>query len=77
MAELEKNLLDSRVRNINLKRGRINRKDVDEHIASLPDDSDWAEELIVYEEETEDLTSDIDESSLEDFSFKPEDPENL
>ena len=53
MELLEKNPLDIRVRSLNLKRGKIKRQDVEKHLSALPDDSEWAEEHVVYEEETE------------------------
>ena len=51
MPILEKFPLDLRLRDLNLKRGKITRKDVDQHLKQLPDDSDNSEELLVYEEE--------------------------
>ncbi len=68
MAELEKNRLDYRVRTLNIKRGRITREDIDQHIAELPDDSEWAVEHAVYEEETE-VT--LDELALGEVSSDP------
>ncbi len=53
MGLIEKNPLDIRVRTINLKRGKITREDINKQLSELPDDSEWAEEHVVYEEETE------------------------
>lgn len=53
MAESESFIFDLRIRELNLKRGQITRDDIKKHLKNIPDDQEWAEELIVFEEETE------------------------
>ena len=58
MTKLETTPLDIRIRDMSLKRGVLSHKDVEKYLKELPDDSDRAEELVVYEEETESETRD-------------------
>jgi hypothetical protein len=53
MADLEKDPFDVRIRNLNLKRGTITHEDIEKYLKNLPDDSQWAEEHRVYEEQSE------------------------
>jgi len=53
MPKLENTPLDVRLQDLNLRRGVLTRKDIEKHLKDLPDDSEHAEELIVYEEEEE------------------------
>lgn len=54
MADIEKDvLLDLRVRNLNLKCGKITRQEIATHLKNLPDDGEWGEEHVVYKEAEE------------------------
>lgn len=57
MPKLEQFPLDLRIREINLKRGKISKDDVEKHLKSLPDSSTESEELIIQEEETDSSSS--------------------
>lgn len=63
MPKLEQMPFDKRLRDLNLKRGKITQKEIDKYIKDLPDDADQAEELVISEEETESLASESKESS--------------
>lgn len=45
--------MDSRLVNINIKRGNITKEEYDKFVKSLPDLSDQAEEISCYEDEFE------------------------
>lgn len=66
MPKLEQFPLDSRLRDINLKRGRITKEDIAKHLQSLPDCGGEAEELIIQEEENESPTLSSVAASSED-----------
>ncbi len=75
MAKLENNPLDLRVRELNLKRGIINHKDIEQHLSELPDDVEWAAELVVYEEEIDEFATDLDLSFTGEDFLPPVDPD--
>lgn len=62
MPKLEQFPLDIRTREINLKRAKITKEELDKHLKSLPDDGRHAAELSVYEEEV--TTSPVETESL-------------
>lgn len=53
MPKLEQFPLDIRIRDINLKRGRLAKEDISKHLESLPDSAAEAEELVIQDEEQE------------------------
>lgn len=53
MPKLEQFPLDSRIRDINLKRGTISKDDIKKHLESLPDSANASEELIIQEDDSE------------------------
>ena len=57
MPKLEQFPLDIRIRDINLKRGKIAKDDITKHLTSLPDSQSAAEELIIQDEEQESPTA--------------------
>lgn len=79
MAKIEEDVFDQRVRNLNLKRGNITREDLEKYLKKLPDDSEWAEEQVVYDEESE-IEEELQEEPFEEVeesdSFDSE-PENI